>query len=114
MMATCGEESELRHDVIAVRSYESEQDRVPDLADVWGLDAGALVLAEGHVQGELDGQAGHGPGGQGLDLGHGLDESGLGAVRLQRHLQGIVTEDQPQVRVCQVNSEGWLGFRPRS
>lgn len=61
--------------------------KTPDLADVRRSDAGALGLAEGHVQGKLDGQAGHRPGGQGFDLGHSLNQAGFGAVRLQGHLQ---------------------------
>lgn len=59
-----------------------------DLADVGGFDASAFALAEGHVHGELDGQAGHGAGGQRLDLGHGLHQAGFGAVRLQGDLRG--------------------------
>lgn len=60
----------------------------PDLADVGGFDASAFALTEGHVHGELDGQAGHGAGGQRLDLGHGLHQARLGAVRLQGDLPG--------------------------
>lgn len=58
----------------------------PDLGDVRRFDASALALAEGDIQGELDGQASHGPSGQGFDLGHGFDQPGFGAVCLQRDL----------------------------
>ena len=57
-----------------------------NLADVGGLDASALAFAEGHVESELDGQTSHGSCGQGFDLGHGLHQTCLGAVGLQRDL----------------------------
>lgn len=58
-----------------------------DLADIRRSDAGALRLTEGHVQGELYGEPGHCPSGQWLNFGHSLDQSGLSAVRLERHLK---------------------------
>lgn len=61
--------------------------RVSDLADVRRFDTSALALTEGHIQGELDGQTGHCSSGQGLDLGHSLNQSSFGAVSLKRHLQ---------------------------
>ena len=57
-----------------------------NLDDVRGLDPSTLAFAEGHVEGKLDGQTGHGSRGQGLDLGHSLHQTCLGAVGLQRHL----------------------------
>lgn len=60
---------------------------VSDLADIRRFDASALALTEGNVQGKLDGQASHCSSGQGLDLGHSLNQSGFGAVCLQRHLR---------------------------
>lgn len=59
---------------------------VTGLADVRRFDTSALALTEGNVQGELDGQTTHCSSGQGLDLGHGLNQTGFSAVRLQRHL----------------------------
>lgn len=58
-----------------------------DLADIRRLDASALALTEGHIHGKLDGQTGHRSSGQGLDLGHSLNQSSFGAVCLKRHLQ---------------------------
>lgn len=58
-----------------------------DLADVRRFDASALGFTEGHVQGKLDRQTSHGSSGQGLNLGHGLNQSGFGLVCLQRHLK---------------------------
>lgn len=60
---------------------------VTGLADVGRFDTSALALTEGNVQGELDGQTSHRSSGQGLDLGHGFNQSGFSAVRLQRHLR---------------------------
>lgn len=60
---------------------------VYDLADIGRFDASALALAEGHVQGKLDGQTGHCSGGKGLNLRHSFNQTGFGAMRLQRHLQ---------------------------
>lgn len=53
-----------------------------DPADVLRFGPSALDLAEGHVLGKLDCQAGHGPGGQGLDFGYSSDQSSFGAVSL--------------------------------
>jgi hypothetical protein len=61
--------------------------RLTYLADVWGLDAGALSLAESYVEGELDSKAGHGASGQGLDLSHSLYQTCLGFMGLQRQLE---------------------------
>lgn len=60
---------------------------VSDLADVRRFDTSALALTEGHIHGKLDGQTRHCSSGQGLDLGHRLNQSGFGAVCLQRHLR---------------------------
>lgn len=58
-----------------------------DLANIRRSDAGALRLTEGYVQGKLYGKPGHCPSGQGLNFGHSLDQAGLSAVRLERHLK---------------------------
>lgn len=58
-----------------------------DLADIGRFDTSALALTEGHIQRKLDGKTCHGSSGQGLDLGHGLDQPCFGAVSLERHLQ---------------------------
>lgn len=81
------EEGSQRHaEKASLACVNADRTHSADLADIGRSDAGALPLAEGHVQGELDGQARHGSRGQWLDLGHSLNQASFGAVRLKRHL----------------------------
>lgn len=72
-----------------------------DLADIRRLDTSALALTEGHIQGKLDGQTRHCSSGQGLNLGHSLNQSSFGAVSLQGHLQ-LCNRKVSSIRNCKV------------